>query len=550
MKRHSRRAVRAIGQFVATLPVFALLVGLFLACSPGVVHAAGQTQYVFSAADRPSTATDCTYPLAGCSLRDALHAAAAGDTVILAPTIFQPFNVPLTVGPLAISQDVTIHGQGLLTVNGGGASRVFTITGGTVSMDGVTITNGRASDSGGGIQLTGGSLTLTDCAVTGNTVIGTGSQLAGGGIYAQSALTLSRTTVSGNTLASTGAGPSSLFGGGIEQVQGTLTVTGSTISGNVVRMGATNTGDHAAGGGIDNKRALVLTNSTVSGNFVIGTQGAVFGGGISDSSPANSTATVTNSTIAGNSATYGGGIFNQALLAIMSSTITGNDAVVQGGGLFGGTDALTDTLIARNTDTVGYPDVVEVGATDASRNNLVGDGDGLSGISDGTNGNQIGNGASPLDPKLDPNGLRANGGTGPQTVALLLNSPAIEAGSGCPSGVTTDERGQPRIAVCDIGAYRVPAGCADGGRCHRPGERRQHHHPRHGFPDRHAGDDRQYIASCRARRRGEQRWHTASAHGADPQRRHHPVRGGQPRQRARRARDAHLSAGGGEPEPK
>ena len=33
------------------------------------------------------------------------------------------------------------------------------------------------------------------------------------------------------------------------------------------------------------------------------------------------------------------------------------------------------------------------------------------------------------------------------------NSPAIEAGGGCPNGITTDERGQPHIGACDIGAY-------------------------------------------------------------------------------------------------
>jgi hypothetical protein len=82
------------------------------------------------------------------------------------------------------------------------------------------------------------------------------------------------------------------------------------------------------------------------------------------------------------------------------------------------------------------------------------------------------------DPKLDPQGLRDNGGY-TQTVALLAGSSAIDTGADCSAntecsveGVLTDQRGvaRPQGAGYDIGAYEyvdvtppvltVPAGVA------------------------------------------------------------------------------------------
>src|SRR5205823_14421867 len=55
---------------------------------------------------------------------------------------------------------------------------------------------------------------------------------------------------------------------------------------------------------------------------------------------------------------------------------------------------------------------------------------------------------SPLDPKLDPNGLQNNGGP-TQTVGLLVGSPAIDKGTsiGLTGQLTTDQRGSgfPRL---------------------------------------------------------------------------------------------------------
>src|SRR5207244_10651019 len=90
---------------------------------------------------------------------------------------------------------------------------------------------------------------------------------------------------------------------------------------------------------------------------------------------------------------------------------------------------------------------------------LIGQADGnCPGLVDGKNGNQIGSPASPLDPHLGA--LADNGGPTP-TVALLLGSPAINAGDAADcqaasvSGI--DQRGKGRATAsrgaCDVGAY-------------------------------------------------------------------------------------------------
>lgn len=86
---------------------------------------------------------------------------------------------------------------------------------------------------------------------------------------------------------------------------------------------------------------------------------------------------------------------------------------------------------------------------------LIGNGSGST-LPTGSTGNLVGTATSPIDPKLGP--LQANGGP-TQTMALLLGSPAIDAGSNSkiPTGVTTDQRGDSRISggTVDIGAYEV-----------------------------------------------------------------------------------------------
>src|SRR5439155_6157186 len=99
--------------------------------------------------------------------------------------------------------------------------RIFNVSSGNVTISGLTVSNGR-DDVGGGIY-SQGSLTLNDCAVTGN--IATES---GGGIFNTSEMIISNCVVRGNSAAGeTWDG----FGGGIYN-SSTLTSITSTISNN------------------------------------------------------------------------------------------------------------------------------------------------------------------------------------------------------------------------------------------------------------------------------------------------------------------------------
>ena len=101
-------------------------------------------------------------------------------------------------------------------------------------------------------------------------------------------------------------------------------VTGAktvSISGLTIRNG-----QGGNGGGIENARTVTLTiiNSTLSGNA------AGLGGGVFNSG----TLTIINSTFSSNMATQGGGIYNSGsgMLTITNSTFSGNAASETGGG--------------------------------------------------------------------------------------------------------------------------------------------------------------------------------------------------------------------------
>ena len=235
-------------------------------------------------------------------------------------------------------------------------------------------------------------------------------------------------------------------GGGILSlgvVAATLNVINCMISGNAAASA------DGSGGGIYNSGDLNVIGSTISGNS------AASGGGILNHI---GTVNIINSTVSGNWASEeAGGVFNPsssslnpAILNISHSTITGNSARSHGG-VFNGqnsTATVKSSIIALNTADLN-PDLG--GAYTSNGFNLIGDADGVTGPGFNQATDQKGSSASPLDAKLDPNGLQDNGGP-TQTIALLFGSPAIDKGTsnfGPINNLATDQRGAAFARIFD-----------------------------------------------------------------------------------------------------
>ena len=131
-------------------------------------------------------------------------------------------------------------GGGLTTVDADGIDRVLHVsTAGSLRVEGVGITGGTTSGSGGGIFNEGGDVRLVNATVFSNTAAN------GGGLTNTGVLSIDTSTISGNS------------GGGIENASGgALTLSRSTVTGNT----------DAAAAGVDNAGTAVLNNAIIAGN--------------------------------------------------------------------------------------------------------------------------------------------------------------------------------------------------------------------------------------------------------------------------------------------
>jgi hypothetical protein len=307
------------------------------------------------------------------------------------------------LGSLSEQGGAILNISGTLVVSGSSFSQNHAGAGGGIrNVFGTgTVTNSTFSGNFGGAisNAANSTLTIAGCSLTGNPAGTMEIPAVGGGISNSGTLTITNSTLSGNS--------ATIDGGGIEN-DGTLTVTGTTLSGNVANLG----------GGISNFGTLTVTNSTLSGNIA-----SFDGGGIMNFNPG--TVTLTSSTLSGNSA---------------NGTMFGDG----GGGIhsYGGLHS-SNSIMAGNNATVGAPDLA--GDLGSQGYNLIGNTQGGSGFVDTDLFN--------VDPHLGP--LQDNGGP-TQTMALLAGSPALNAGDPAQLGVP-DQRGVVRSGGVNIGAYQASA---------------------------------------------------------------------------------------------
>jgi parallel beta-helix repeat protein len=225
------------------------------------------------------------------------------------------------------------------------------------------------------------------------------------------------------------------YGGGISGDEGTQ-IRDSTIVNNSA----------GAGGGVFGG-SVQVSNCTLSGNSVTGS-----GGGIYIVGPG--TATVTNCTLSNNTAGFGGGgIYKEsANLSILNVTFSGNLANGGSGGggtiynYFGGSLELGNSILKAAASDIA---IKNQGAVVTSRGYNVCSDDGSGSLT--AAGDQIN-----TNPLLDPAGLQNNGGQ-TSTIALLPNSPAINAGNDG-TAPRRDQRGYFRNGRSDVGAFEYQGG--------------------------------------------------------------------------------------------
>lgn len=187
-------------------------------------------------------------------------------------------TITLTSGELAITDALTIIGPGAgkLTINGNYASRVFDIESTTVSMSGLTITNGVADTSavggsiGGAIRNTGGALTLSAVTLSNNVALGGTSGGEGGGIANVSGGQLTASGVTFNRNVATGSCSGGLGGGIYNDAISALSLSVSHVTRNIAA------GSPGDGGGVynlgtftaDSKTVITGNRASTSGNNI------------------------------------------------------------------------------------------------------------------------------------------------------------------------------------------------------------------------------------------------------------------------------------------
>ena len=390
---------------------------------------------------------------------------------------------------LALNKDVTIIG----TLDSGGLPYVtlerdlspFTPNFGLIettaalTIYGLTLSNGsiQTGTLGGGAIQAGSSLIVNNSVIISNF-----SSTAGGGIAASNSVTLNHSTVSGNTAANAGGGiystsPTSIVRIDFSTISGNLTTSASGLggggiysSGSVVVGNSTISNNISAtdGGGINTSNSVTLSASTLSGNTAqAGAGGAVFAINAINS---NSSVGATASTINGNSAFTDGGGINANDASLTNSTITGNTANGSGGGgVHSSTVSLNYCTVFANTSQFGNGGGVDFAASGTATGTIlfgnmprdVNSAIALAGsfdiIANSTSGVPVG--TLICNPML---GTLGNYGGFTMTLPLMNGSCALDAASATPS-VITDQRGYARPAVgesrfkADIGAFERQA---------------------------------------------------------------------------------------------
>ncbi|MEF2278922.1 hypothetical protein V3W47_11490 [Deinococcus sp. YIM 134068] len=289
------------------------------------------------------------------SLREVLAAAQDGDTLRFTAQGTVALTSALTVG-----KDVTLLTGGV-TLDAGGTGRVLEVAGGaTVTVKGGTLTGGvgqpievaatasRATSQAlsqatwGGIVINRGELTLDGTTVTG------GRAMNGGGIYndAGANLTLRNVTLTANEafIPTPDLENESTGSGGAIANRGTLTVESGTFRGNTA---------YSTGGVLRNTGTLTVQDGLFEDNACTAPVTAGGSGGCAGGVAllgGSGTSTLRGGTFRDNTATRGGGVL---FLSNANVTVTVEGGSFEGNRVTGGTDSGGGAVLSLGRLTVG-----------------------------------------------------------------------------------------------------------------------------------------------------------------------------------------------------
>ena len=350
-----------------------------------------------------------------------------------------------------------------------GASVTAASSSAVIQLSGCTITNNTGVPAVYHKGVGTGTLTLTNCTVSGNTST-TGPAIYNAGNGSGSSLSISNSIIKNNTNSS-----ASVYGGGIGSGAVT-TISNCQISGNSAARGG---GMALLAGGATAKSKLTMSGCTISGNTITGTYGCgIYLQGVTSNYTDN--CTITNCTISGNytsvASSVGGGIEIGAggntswtpTITLTNCSITGNwvqgnptNSTNAGGGIdvAKGTAVVNYCIIAGNNSNSSSASKDLASATSTTGRNLYGGSPNWNSTTTTGNVNLTADISTILNTTLTDNGgtTALPDGSYVKTHALYAGTSsqtAIDPDASGLSGLqTTDQRGTNRDALPDIGAY-------------------------------------------------------------------------------------------------
>jgi hypothetical protein len=283
------------------------------------------------------TPASCTEP--------ALDAALGGGGTITFNCGADPATIVVT-SPKVIASNTTIDGGNLISISGGGMTRVFDVqAGASLTLANLTIRDAYFVDGAGGGVRNAGALIIDHSSFINNCALG------GGGIYSYgTALTVSDSTFTGNNAntqdcpGNPGATIPGRGDGGAISVNhnnsALVSITNTTFESNTAY----------AGGGLalSGTSHVAVSDSTFNANVANNSGGGIESSGV---------LTVTASTFVKNTSGFiGGGLTqNGSTLTVSKSTFTSNNAHSNGGALMnaGGNTTVADTILTNNVSDFG-----------------------------------------------------------------------------------------------------------------------------------------------------------------------------------------------------